>query len=87
MSEKKDCKIIQDLLPNYIEELTNEETNKYIENHLNECSECKIVLENMQKELKSNMKNRDKREVDYIKKFRNKLKFLKLILVLSLIHI
>lgn len=81
MSEKKDCKIIQDLLPNYIEELTNEETNKYIENHLNECSECKIVLENMQKELKSNMKNRDKREVDYIKKFRNKLKFLKLILV------
>ena len=25
----KECKIIQDLLPNYIEGLTNEETNKY----------------------------------------------------------
>lgn len=81
MSEKKDCKIVQDLLPNYIEELTNEETNKYIENHLNECSQCKVMLDNMQKELKSKVHNIDKREVDYIKKFRNKLKFLKLILL------
>lgn len=81
MSEKKDCKIVQDLLPNYIEKLTNEETNNYIESHLSECKECKIVLENMEKELKTNVQNRDKREVDYIKKFRNKMKFLKLILL------
>lgn len=81
MSDKKDCKIVQDLLPNYIEKLTNEETNNYIENHLNECSECKIILENMQKGLKSNVQNINKREVDYIKKFRNKMKFLKLILL------
>lgn len=81
MSEKKDCKIVQDLLPNYIEKLTNEETNNYIENHLKECNECKIVLENMQKGLKSNVQNINKREVDYIKKFRNKMKFLKLILL------
>ena len=25
MKEKKDCKIVQDLLPNYVEKLTNEE--------------------------------------------------------------
>lgn len=31
MKEKKDCKIVQDLLPNYIENLTNEETNKFID--------------------------------------------------------
>ena len=31
MKEKKDCKIVQDLLPNYIEKLTNEETNNFIE--------------------------------------------------------
>ena len=85
MSDKKDCKIVEDLLPNYIEELTNEETNNYIENHLSECSECKIVLENMQKELKTNIQKMDKREIDYIKKFRNKLKFLKLILVAILL--
>ena len=28
MKEKRDCKIVQDLLPNYIENLTNEETNR-----------------------------------------------------------
>ena len=30
MKEKKNCKIVQDLLPNYIEKLTNEETNIFI---------------------------------------------------------
>ena len=39
MKEKRDCKIVQDLLPNYIENLTNEETNHFIEEHLKECPE------------------------------------------------
>ena len=49
---KRDCKIVQDLLPNYIEKLTDEETNKYIEEHIKECEECKNVLENMKKDIK-----------------------------------
>ena len=49
MKEKKDCKIVQDLLPNYIERLTNNDTNKYIEEHLNECEECKNIFENIEK--------------------------------------
>ena len=52
MKEKKDCKIFQDLLPNYIEDLTNEETNYFIDEHINECPECQKILENMQKEIK-----------------------------------
>lgn len=52
MKEKKDCKIVQDLLPNYIEDLTNEETNYFIDEHINECPECQKILENMQKEIK-----------------------------------
>ena len=79
MNENKDCKIVQDLLPNYIEKLTNEETNKYIEEHLNECKECKDVLLEMQKELKISDQKRDRREVKYIKKFSNKMKILKII--------
>ena len=51
MNEKKDCKIVQDLLPNYIENLTSEETNLFIKEHLKECNECQNILENMQKEL------------------------------------
>ena len=41
MKEIRNCKIVQDLLPNYIDGLTNEETNLFIENHLKECSVCK----------------------------------------------
>ena len=40
MKEQKICNIVQDLLPNYIENLTNEETNKFIDENLKECSEC-----------------------------------------------
>lgn len=82
---KRDCKIVQDLLPNYIEKLTNEETNKYIEEHLKECEECKKMHENMKKELEINTNQRDKREVKYIKKFSNKLRILKMILLVILI--
>ena len=31
---KKECKIVQDLLPNYLEKVTNEETNKFIKEHI-----------------------------------------------------
>lgn len=85
MKEKRDCKIVQDLLPNYIEKLTDEETNKYIEEHLKECPECKKVLENMQKELDVKNHKRDEREVKYIKKFSNKMKTLKFILLVLII--
>lgn len=85
MKEKKDCKIIQDLLPNHIEHLTNEDTNKYIEEHIAECEKCRKMFDNMKKELKVNNADREKREVKYIKKFSNKMKILKLILAFILI--
>lgn len=34
MKEKNKCKIIQDLLPSYMDNLTEKETNQYIEEHL-----------------------------------------------------
>ncbi len=85
MKEKRDCKIIQDLLPNYIEKLTNEETNHFIEEHLKECTECQHIFENMQKELKVNTTGRDKREVQYMKKFSSKMKLLKFIILALII--
>ena len=88
MKEFKDCKIVQDLLPNYIEKLTNEETDQYIESHLSECDEWKNMLNNMKKEIELNTTKRDKREVKYIKRFSSKLKILKIIiLIIILIYI
>lgn len=88
MKEKRNCKIVQDLLPNYIENLTNEETNHFIEEHLKECPECQHIFENMQKELKVNTTKRDEREVKYMKKFSGKMKLLKfIILALVIIYV
>lgn len=84
MKEKKDCKIIQDLLPNYIENLTNTETNIFIEEHLKECDDCKKISDNMKKEFKVNTTKRDGREVKYIKKYNKKMKTLKVILLITL---
>ncbi len=88
MKEKRNCKIVQDLLPNYIENLTNEETNHFIEEHLKECPECQHIFDNMQKELKVNTTKRDEREVKYMKKFSGKMKLLKfIILALVIIYV
>ena len=49
---KRDCSIVQDLLPNYIEDLTDEVTNEYIKEHIATCAECQEVLKSMTKEIK-----------------------------------
>ena len=85
MGNKKDCRIVQDLLPNYIEGLTNGETNQYIEEHLKECEECKQVLENMKKDYNLTDTKREKREVNFLKKYRNKMKILKIILLIIVV--
>ena len=84
MKEKNECKIVQDLLPNYIEKLTNEETNRYVAEHLQNCSECKQIFESMQKDLKINNLKREEREIKYIKKFNKKIKLLRNILLIIL---
>ena len=85
MREKKTCKIIQDLLPNYIERLTNEETNKYIEEHLKECNDCREILENMQKNVNINITNKDKKAIKYLKKYRKKLRTLKIVILIIIV--
>lgn len=85
MKEQKDCKIIRDLLPSYIDRLTNENTNQYVEEHLGECSECKTVLENMQKILGTDATMKNSKEVKYIKKYNKKMKILKITLLAILL--
>ena len=78
--KEKDCKIVQDLLPNYIEKLTTDETNKFIEEHLSQCEECKEKLKNMQEEINVKNKESELKQVKYIKKYSNKMKILKIVL-------
>ena len=46
------CEIIRDLLPSYIDGLTNSITNEEIDNHLKECEQCRIYYDEM-KEMNS----------------------------------
>ena len=85
MKEKRDCKIVQDLLPNYIDRLTNEETNLFIEEHLKECSKCRPIFENMKQDLTVDKPAKDSREIKYIKKYNKKLKKLELLVVFLLL--
>lgn len=86
MREKIECKIIQDLLPNYIDKVTRKETSMYIEEHIGECKVCKKILEEMQGKLKINLESQEK-EINYLKKFHNEMRKLKRGLILLIIII
>lgn len=78
---KNECKIVQDLLPNYLEKVTTEETNDFIENHISQCHDCKEIYNSMQETIE--VKNSEiTTEINYLKKFRIKLKFLRNVLLL-----
>ncbi len=89
MINKRECKIVQDLLPNYIDKLTADDTNEFIENHLKECEDCNIILKNMNEKIER--ENVDiKQEINYAKKYNKKYKKIQytlLIIIWSLIFI
>ena len=88
MEKKKLCNIIKDLLPSYVENLTNDETNSFIESHIANCPECKELLENMRKEIEVNSPKKEKKNFKYIKRYNQKLKiFRNILLVIALIFV
>ena len=80
--DKKDCKIIQDLLPSYSDGITSQETNNYIEDHLKNCVECRDTLKNMNKEIELNENIEQKEELKYLRGFKNRRN---IIVVLSIL--
>ena len=79
---KKDCKIIQDLLPSYSDGITSQETNNYIEDHLKNCIECRDTLKNMNKEIELNENIEQTKELKYLSGFKNRRN---IIVVLSIL--
>lgn len=67
MKKNEECEIVRDLLPSYLEKLTNEKTNEFIEKHIAECEECKKVLEKMNEKVALDIVQ-NKKEADYLKK-------------------
>ena len=78
----KNCSLIKDLMPLYIEGLTSTDTNEYIKKHLSECSECNSFFEDIKLETDINLEInneelRDKGEIilDKIKKNQDRIKY------------
>ncbi len=74
MRKINDCKIVQNLLPNYIDGITDNELNAYIEEHLNNCEKCSRVKQNMDDNITMENANTIK-EVKYLKKIKKKAIF------------
>ncbi|MBK5242619.1 zf-HC2 domain-containing protein [Clostridium sp.] len=71
MKEDVTCSVVQDLLPNYIEKLTMNETNIVIEKHLEMCESCKEAYEQMIVEVGNTEKVPDI-ELKFLKKLKHK---------------
>ena len=73
MKNEIQCNIVSDLLPLYVDGLTSENTNTFIQKHLEECSDCQKEYQTFQIELGSSKNSSDAtvtREVNYLKKIK-----------------
>ncbi|MGE7840105.1 zf-HC2 domain-containing protein [Lysinibacillus sp. NPDC093712] len=80
--------VFKDLAPAYIDKLTSEETNELIEQHMDQCEECRNYLNKMKGDLFSDdeiERRKDKRNIDYFKKVRSKNRKKILVIVSSLL--
>ena len=80
MKANNKCKIVQDLLPNYIEKLTSNETSEFINEHLKKCDECNEIYKQMDINLESNIEKSTQREINFFKKYKKRLFLFKLII-------
>ena len=68
MKHRLPCELIQDLFPSYIDGLTSDVTNKLLEEHVKECSNCCEILEQMREDTAEPVKFEEKKEIDFLKK-------------------
>lgn len=54
MEDNKECSLIKDLFPIYIDNLTTKETNEFINNHFSKCNKCLNEYNNVLKKLQDN---------------------------------
>ncbi len=74
--DKIKCTIIQDILPLYVDNIVCDDTKELIDEHIENCNECKKILDNMKKTMEipiyANGEAEDIRNIKKIKKSINK---------------
>ncbi len=66
------CHIVQDLLPNYIDDLLSTETEHDIQQHLQECEACLGLHAKLSASIDNADLHVNKKEIDFLKKVRKK---------------
>lgn len=84
MEKNLECKIVEDLLLGYVDDVLNEESKVFVERHLNECVNCRQRLNEMKKDISEN-KDKTKKEIDYLKKVRIKSKIKSIVMAIGII--
>ena len=84
MEKKSECEIVQDLLLGYVDETLNKESKKLVEKHLIECESCRQRLEEIKEDMKLNQENQ-KKEIDYLKKIRRRLRIKSVLIAFAII--
>jgi len=72
MDKKIDCEIVRDLLPSYVDGLTSGATNKAVEEHIADCTDCAEALRRMR--APEPAESQPTAEVDYLKKVHRRAK-------------
>jgi len=69
---KKECEVIRDLLPLYVDEICSETSRELVDEHLQECPECTDMLNKLRKtEIESDLKEEKMDVIGYgVQKFK-----------------
>lgn len=85
MKNSKECDIVKDIIPIYIEKLTSTTTNNFVEKHIEECPQCKKTLENMKKTIKVDNDTNEEKHINILKKYNFRMNLLKLLIIAIII--
>ncbi len=78
----KECNIVKDLIPSYLENLLSEDSKEYVEKHIENCNKCKRIIETVKNEKKAEsdyINKEQKEEINHLKKYKNKKRLIKII--------
>lgn len=90
MNKEDECEIVKDLAVPYVEDLINSKSKTFVENHIEKCESCKKYYANMNLHRLNEIEDEKKKEeyeIDFLKKIRKKVNFLKITITIIVIII
>lgn len=64
------CRIIEDLIPSYVDEVLSENVKTAVEDHLRECPKCRKLLEEYKTNLQNSQIESAKTEAAFVQKLK-----------------